>query len=185
MRGGYGARAAGRLSVFWAMILNTDRLRLRPQQLGDGPCLFAILSDRMAMRFWHRPTITRLAVVEELLVEQQTAMENGICRFWTVLEQGDAIGSLDLSLIAQDSAQLGFLFRRDRWGHGLATEAAAAVIAHGFGAMGLNRLASATQMENRGAARVLEKNGFVLVESRSATIASGQRKDCGFYLLTH
>jgi len=50
--------------------------------------------------------------------------------------------------------------------------------------MGLHRLASATQMENRGAARVLEKNGFVLVEKRSATIASGQRKDCGFYLLT-
>jgi ribosomal-protein-alanine N-acetyltransferase len=185
MRGGYGARAAGRLSVFWAMILNTDRLLLRPQQLGDGPCLFAILSDRMAMRFWHRPAIARLAVVEELLLEQQATMESGLCRYWTVLEEGDAIGSLDLSLIAQESAQLGFLFRRDRWGHGLATEAAAAVIAHGFGAMGLKRLASATQIENRGAARVLEKNGFVLVESRSATITSGQRRDCGFYLLTH
>ena len=60
-----------------------------------------------------------------------------------------------------------------------------ACCAHGFGAMGLKRLASAIQMENRGAARVLEKNGFVLVESRSATITSGQRRDCGFYLLTH
>jgi len=166
------------------MILNTDRLSLRPQQLGDALCLFAILSDRIAMRFWHRPAITRLAAVEELLIEQKAAMESGLCRYWTVMEQGDAIGSIDLSLIAQDSAQLGFLFRRDRWGHGLATEAAAAVIAHGFAAMGLHRLASATQMENRGAARVLEKNGFVLVEKRSATIASGQRKDCGFYLLT-
>ena len=44
-------------------------------------------------------------------------------------------------------------------------------------------LASAIQWENRAAARVLEKNGFSLVDRRAATIASGESRDCAFYLL--
>ena len=65
--------------------------------------------------------------------EQQAAMAAGLCRYWTLMEDGDAIGSVDLSLIEGGSAELGFLLRRDRWGLGLATEAAQAVIAYGFG----------------------------------------------------
>ena len=165
------------------MILETARLTLRPQLEGDAACLFAILNDVHAMRFWSRPPIRRLAVVEELVQEQQAAMANGVCRYWTVLESGDAIGSVDLSFIRQATAELGFLFRRDRWGLGLASEAVGAVIAYAVGPFGLQRLASAIQMENKAAARVLEKNGFLMVDRRIVTIPSGQLRDCGFYLL--
>jgi [ribosomal protein S5]-alanine N-acetyltransferase len=165
------------------MILKTTRLTLRPQHEDDAACLFAILNDVQAMRFWSRPPIKRLAVVEELIQEQQVAMASGVCRYWTVLEGGDAIGSVDLSLIRQGSAELGFLFRRDRWGLGLASEAVGAVSAHAIGPIGLTRLASAVQMENKAASRVLEKNGFLLVDRRNVTIAGGQLRDCGFYLL--
>lgn len=165
------------------MILKTARLTLRPQQKGDTEALFAILNDPEAMRFWSRPPITRLAVVQELVREQQAAMAKGICRYWTVLEGGDAIGSVDLSLIEAGSAELGFLFRSDHWGKGLASEAVGAVVGHATGQMGLRWLASAIQSENRGAARVLEKAGFALVEQRSVTIASGEQRACDFYLL--
>jgi len=43
-------------------------------------------------------------------------------------------------------------------------------------------LAAAVQMENRAAARVLEKNGFRLTLSRPVLLAHGQSRDCGFYL---
>jgi RimJ/RimL family protein N-acetyltransferase len=165
------------------MILKTARLTLRPQQLADAPALFTILNDPEAMRFWSHPPITRLAVAEELLGEQQAAMRNGVCRYWTVMEEGDAIGSVDLSMIKDDSAELGFVFRPDRWGKGLASESVVAVVGHALGPMGLKRLASAIQAENRQAARVLEKTGFVLVDRRSATITGGQSRDCAFYLL--
>ena len=165
------------------MILKTARLTLRPQQEGDAAALFMILNDGDAMRFWSRPPIIRLAVAEELVREQQAAMANGVCCYWTVFETGDAIGSVDLSLIRDGSAELGFLFRRDRWGMGLASEAAAAAVAHALGPLGLKRLASVIQVENRAAARVLEKAGFVLVDRRSVTVASGEVRDCGFYLL--
>src|SRR5690242_2841856 len=94
-------------------VLKTDRLILRPQEEADAPALFAILSDARAMRFWNRSTIARLAVVQELVREQQAAMADGLCRYWTVSEQGEAIGSVDLSLIREDSAELGFLLRPD------------------------------------------------------------------------
>ena len=60
------------------MILKTERLTLRPQAEGDAAALFSILNDAEAMRFWNRPPITRLAVVEELVREQQAAMAAGL-----------------------------------------------------------------------------------------------------------
>jgi RimJ/RimL family protein N-acetyltransferase len=95
---------------------------------------------------------------------------------------GAAIGSVDLSLIQGGTAELGFLLRPDHWGAGLASEAVDAVIAHGLNALRLTRLAAVVQTENRAAARVLEKNGFIFVESRPVLLADGQKKDCAFYL---
>jgi ribosomal-protein-alanine N-acetyltransferase len=187
VRGGYGAKAAGRLSVFkmassLVPTLKTARLILRPQEAADAQALFAILSDARAMRFWNRPTIARLAVAEDLLREQQAAMADGLCCYWTLVLGSDAIGSVDLSLIRDDSAELGFLLRPDQWGQGLASEAVAAVVAHGLDDFGLTRLAAAVQAQNRAAARVLEKNGFARVESRPVRLANGQSKACDFYL---
>ena len=167
------------------MTLRTARLTLRPQEQADASALFGILSDQEAMRFWNRPAMTRLAVAEELLREQQAAMREGLCLYWTLVQNGEAIGSIDLSLIGEGSAELGFLLRPDRWGLGLASEAVAAVIQHGFDVLGLMRLAAAVQTENRAASRVLEKNGFLRIESRTVTIASGEKRDCAFYFLKH
>lgn len=172
------------------MILHTQRLTLRPQEQADSPALFAILSDPQAMRFWSRPALTRLAVAEEIVREQQAAMAQGLCRYWTVLEDGDAIGSVDLSLIADGSAELGFLLRRDHWGRGVASEAVAAVVAHGLEpsgpvgrGLGLDRLAAAIRAENRAAARVLVKSAFTLVETRAdVALPDGSHGACAFYL---
>ena len=164
------------------MILKTDRLVLRPQTLADAPELFAILSDPGAMRFWNRPAIARLAVVEELVREQQAAMGQGFCRYWTLTLDSQAIGSVDLSMIQDGAAELGFLLRPDHWGKGLASEAVRAVTAHALDGLKLMRLAAAVQTENRAAARVLEKNDFTFAQTRAALLADGRKTDCDFYL---
>jgi RimJ/RimL family protein N-acetyltransferase len=164
------------------MILQTARLTLRPQAMADAPALFEILRDAEAMRFWNRPPLNRLAVAEELLAGQLAAQEQGLCRYWTLLADGDAIGSVDLSLIENQSAELGFLLRRDRWGAGLATEAVQAAVAFGLGPLGLVRLAAAAHADNHPARRVLEKAGFGLVESRDVRLADGRTGPCAFYL---
>jgi|SRR5689334_10273004 len=164
------------------MLLTTPRLILRPQLQADAEALFTILGDPRATRFWNRPAMTRLAVVEELVREQQAAMAQGLCHYWTVMRDGEAVGSVDLSLIQNGSAELGFMLRRNCWGQGFATEAAGAVVDHGFAALKLTRLAAAVQCANRAAARVLEKNGFALAQSRTVVLADGRSKACDFYL---
>jgi RimJ/RimL family protein N-acetyltransferase len=163
-------------------MLKTARLLLRPQEQADAPALFAILSDPRAMRFWNRSTIDRLAVVEELLRDQQHAMAEGQCCYWTLILGDEAIGSIDLSLIQSGSAELGFMLRPDRWGLGLASEAVGAVMAYGFENLSLTRIAAAVQSENRAAARVLEKSGFARIESRPVRLADGSLRHCDFYL---
>jgi RimJ/RimL family protein N-acetyltransferase len=164
------------------MILTTDRLVLRPQEKRDSAALFTILGDPEAMRFWSRPAITRLSVVEEIVAEQQAAMANGHCRYWTIMEDGQAVGSVDLSLIQDGAAELGFLVRRDRWGAGLAGEAAAAVVTHGLDELGLLRLVAVAQEDNFPAKRVLEKTGFRQADCRAVLLPSGEKRPCAFYL---
>jgi len=164
------------------MLLRTARLTLRPQVREDAESLFGILNDAEAMRFWNRPPLARLAVAEEVVAGQIAAQDQGLCRYWTLVEDGGVIGSVDLSLIENQSAELGFLLRRDRWGAGLATEAARAVADFGLGPMGLARLAAAALAANRAARRVLEKTGFALVGTRDARLADGRTGACAFYL---
>jgi RimJ/RimL family protein N-acetyltransferase len=150
----------------------------------DAPALFAIFGDEEAMRFWQRPAVTRLAVVEEMVREQIAAHD--LCRYWTVWRQDDAIGSCDLSFIhrAEGHAQTGFLFRRDQWGQGLAREAMAAVTAHAFGTLGLALLTASTHAQNARARRVLEQLGFALerIVPGHAPVP-GVRMDSAFYAL--
>ena len=165
------------------MLLKTPRLVLRPQIPADAAPLFDILSDPQAMRFWSRPAMTELAVANELVREQQAAMAAGLCRYWTILESRQAIGSIDLSLIRDGSADLGFLLRPASWDKGFASEAVGAVVTYALGPLDLKRLAAAVQAENRAAARVLEKNGFAQVQQRAVTLPGGDRRVVGFYLL--
>ncbi|HWF65257.1 MAG TPA: GNAT family N-acetyltransferase [Rhizomicrobium sp.] len=144
------------------MILQTERLRLAPLQLSDTPALLAILRDQEAMEFWHRPAITRAATGSEIVAAQLAAMADGQFLYWTVWREGDVIGSVDLSALdfRHLRGEVGFLFRRDRWGFGFGREAVAALIAHAFGPLGLERLEARIHAANRRAKKLVMALGF-------------------------
>jgi ribosomal-protein-alanine N-acetyltransferase len=54
------------------------------------------------------------------------------------------------------------MLAREYWGQGLATEAAQAILNHGFEQMGLPRLICVINPGNRASARVAEKIGMTL-----------------------
>jgi len=56
--------------------------------------------------------------------------------------------------------EVGWVVAADRWGEGLATEAASAAIADGFERVGLRRVLSWTAPDNVASRRVMEKCGF-------------------------
>ncbi len=57
--------------------------------------------------------------------------------------------------------EIGYRFVTAAWGWGAATEAARAVLDHGFGALGIDPIVAVTHPENRASRRVLEKLGLV------------------------
>ncbi|HEY2835647.1 MAG TPA: GNAT family N-acetyltransferase [Rhizomicrobium sp.] len=162
------------------MILETERLRLEPLSAADAGALFAILSDAEAMQFWHTPPLVRPATATEIVASQLSAMADGHFLYWTVWHGSDAIGSVDLSNLdfAHRRGEIGFLFRRDQWGCGYAREAVAAVIAHAFGLLKLERLETRMLAGNRRAKRLVQHLGF-LPEGRLAghVLKDGVRQD--------
>jgi ribosomal-protein-alanine N-acetyltransferase len=144
------------------MILETERLRLEPLAASDAAALFAILGDPEAMRFWHRPALTRAATATEIVASQLAAMEDGHFFYWTVWRDEDAIGSVDLGNLdfTHRRGEIGFLFRRDQWGKGYGREAASALVAHAFGPLRLARLEARMLAGNRPAKRLVQQLGF-------------------------
>lgn len=60
---------------------------------------------------------------------------------------------------AHPEVELLYALERARWGLGLATEAGAAALGHGFGTLALPRIVAVTRPEHGASRRVMEKLG--------------------------
>ena len=84
-----------------------------------------------------------------------------------VLSSADrVIGACDLTCETESEGDLGFIFSKDAWGMGYATEAARAMVRAGFEQLGLTRIVATCDVANIASARVLEKANL----TRTATL---------------
>jgi len=147
-------------------ILDTPRLKLRPLAEADVPALFAIFRDPESMRYWTHPAMTDVAEAEALLREIQHHAEAETLFQWGIARREDdlVIGTCTLFRIQREHrrGELGYILRRDHWGHGLANEALSALVSHAFDAMGLHRLEADIDPRNAGSIRSVERLGFKL-----------------------
>jgi RimJ/RimL family protein N-acetyltransferase len=74
-------------------------------------------------------------------------------------ESGRLLGGTGLAFESADSAATGYVFAKDSWGCGYATEALQAMISIARSA-GVRRLSALCHIDHRPSARVLEKCGF-------------------------
>ena len=75
---------------------------------------------------------------------------------------GEIVGHVNI-LIEPDQprqGEIGFIFHPDHQGHGYATEASRALLAHAFEHYGLHRVCGRLEPRNEASARVLEKLGM-------------------------
>lgn len=68
---------------------------------------------------------------------------------------------------APGEAVLAFCFAREYWGKGLATEAGNAFVNLGFNQLALKRIVAVAEVGNSASIRVLEKLGFVCIETET------------------
>ncbi|GAA1314059.1 GNAT family N-acetyltransferase [Saccharothrix xinjiangensis] len=140
------------------MILETERLVLRPFTPSDVDLLVWLLGEPLVMRHIDdgKP-VPRDRVEREVLPR----VVGGGSGWWAAHERatGAFIGWFELSAAGDGVAELGYRLHPGSWGRGYATEGAKALVEHGFAA-GLTKVVATAMVVNTGSRRVLEKVGL-------------------------
>ena len=157
--------------------LETERLMLRPVEPSDLDAFATYLADPEVVRFIGGETLSREGTTERMAVWRGRFERDGFGQFalerredglvvgrcgllvwqlpeWTITTESEAKDPYEL--------ELGWMLGREHWGHGYATEAARAVRAYTFGALGRRRLISLIAVENRGSAAVAARIGMTV-----------------------
>jgi len=91
---------------------------------------------------------------------------------------GKLIGGCRLNKTSNLAAHIGYIFNRGYWGRGYATEAARALVRHGFAELGAHRIYATCDPDNIASRRVLEKAGMVLEgRLREDMVCHGEYRD--------
>lgn len=164
------------------MILFTERLRLDPLTRDDAPLIYPLMSDPEVMAHWDVPEIDDPDVVAEVVATQVANSHADLALYWVVRTWRDDVfhGVCDLSQIdrAHHTADVGFMLRRESWGHGYALEAMRTVIVHAAG-QGFHALTARTHFGNRRSEALLTHLGFkVDGYMRGEIDRDGERRDC-------
>jgi len=144
-------------------ILETERLILRTWTYADDERLFEICSDAETMlHIGDRQPYESIEAAREFLnwaVPYQLKM--GFCR-WAVIEKqsGEIIGSCGFAFRDMEEVEIGYLFAREVWGKGFATEAARACLKYGFDKIGFETIIGLTDLDHEKSQNVLRKIGF-------------------------
>ena len=146
-------------------ILKTSRLTLRKFTIDDADALAKVISDPETMRYYPAPYDR--AGVEQWIERNRQRYANDGVGLWAC-ELNDTqqfIG--DCGIIVQQVEgerlyEIGYHFRRDMWGKGLATEAAAACRDWAFTHLRTDRVISLIRPENLPSRHVAERNGMTI-----------------------
>jgi [ribosomal protein S5]-alanine N-acetyltransferase len=147
--------------------IGTERLILRDIAPEDFDAVQAYAGDPAVCHFmvWgpNTPEDTHAFMKEqfaELAAPERTAYNKIVVH----AETGLVLGTVELRLLSTTHrrGEFGYVYRRDAWGHGYATEAARALVAFGFTELGLERIQATCDPDNQASARVLQKTGLQL-----------------------
>lgn len=158
--------------------LLTERLLLRPFVRADAPAVQRLAADReIAAGTLTVPHPYPAGAAEAWIARHAERHASGASVVLAVTRRADVVaderadganavrgelcGAIGLELDAQHArAELGYWIGRPYWGQGLATEAARAVLRHGFETLGLHRIHAAYFAHNPRSGRVMEKLGM-------------------------
>lgn len=149
------------------IILETQRLRLRPLTLNDLDALAALYRDPDVRRFFPEGTLTRAQTSEELewIIDVYYG-QHGYGLWATIYKETGAFigrcGLIPWKMEGQLQVEVAYLLDKAYWGQGLATEAALAIRDYGFERLGLSRLICMVYPQNLASVRIAQKMGMIL-----------------------
>jgi RimJ/RimL family protein N-acetyltransferase len=148
-----------------AFEIRTARLRIRSWRDEDIEPHAAMNADPRVMEFF--PSVMSPEESAAALARARARIAERGFSFWPVEVVGGAsfIGMAGLSIPSfpapfMPAVEIGWRLIADHWGKGYATEAARAVLAHGFDRLGLPEIVAFTTVANARSRRVMEKLGM-------------------------
>ncbi|SIS49636.1 ribosomal-protein-alanine N-acetyltransferase [Roseivivax lentus] len=146
-------------------MLVTDRLILRAFEPRDRDAFVALNSDPQVMHFFGRPYSAQESLAQ--LSDFAQAQARRGYAFSAVERRSDhrvigmcGLSRVDAGLPCAPATEIGWRLRPEAWGHGYATEAARAWLAHGFDALGLPEIVAFAPKINVPSRRVMARIGM-------------------------
>lgn len=152
------------------MRLETERLLLRPWEERDREPLARVLGDPEVRRFYPSVLTPDQAGAQlDFAVERTRAVGfhfgaaelKATGRFVGLVGLGHIPAETREAIPGQPDVEIGWQFDKVFWGQGLAPEAAACWLAHGFETLGLEEIVAFTFRGNLPSQRVMEKIGML------------------------
>src|SRR4051794_24591427 len=114
------------------VILQTERLNLRPMQADDASEVHRLMSDPEVMAHWDISAIEDPDLTDSIVASQVAADADGAAHYWVIdrAVDGSFVGLADLSDIDRwhHRAEIGFMLGRNAWGQGYGLEAVSVVV---------------------------------------------------------
>jgi RimJ/RimL family protein N-acetyltransferase len=143
--------------------LETARLIVRPWRAEDRPAFAAMMSDAEVMRYLNHGRTFTDAQVDEWLARQARQLEEHDVCMGAVIEKssGRLIGiSGTQPLGTTGDLEIGWIFARETWGRGYATEAGSAAMQHVLGPLGRTRVVAIIDPDNEPSKAVAARLGM-------------------------
>jgi RimJ/RimL family protein N-acetyltransferase len=164
-------------------------VKLRELKHSDLESVHGLLSDWSVVRYMLLPHCTTKEesrkCLEELITESPDAAWLSMARAIELRDSGDVIGLCGIAILhGSEQGELWYLVRPEYWGHGIAAEAARALLTIGFAEMKLHRMFATCLPENPASSLVLEKIGMRKEYRQSKNLKiHGVWHDCVLYAL--
>lgn len=137
--------------------LETARLSIRPWRADDRPAFAAMMSNPEVTKFLNGGRPYSEQQFDDLMARQtRNLTEHGVC-MGAVIEKssGRIIGHSGTQPLGTTSdLEIGWVFAREAWGHGYATEAGAASLKYVLETLGRPRVVAIIDPDNEASKRV-------------------------------
>ena len=146
------------------VVLETQRLLLRPFKCEDAEYVYKYASDERTVRYLRFHPHKTLQDSESIVNYWVSCNSNPSFYTWCIVckECGEPVGSIAINDISEFHNQgfMGYILRQDHWNKGLMTEACKRVIRYCFEELNFQRVESIYCQENVASGRVMEKSGM-------------------------
>jgi RimJ/RimL family protein N-acetyltransferase len=147
------------------MQLETERLILREFRVSDFDAVHEYASDPEVVRYMpFGPNILKQTqdFLDRAINRQKEKTRIDYELAVILKETNKLIGGCRINKVSEIQAHIGYIYNKNYWGYGYATETAKALVAFGFNDLGVHRIYATCDPDNIASQRVLEKAGLIL-----------------------